>query len=134
MATSIISPSRDYSDLDLNFIVHPVKKDINKNVGVQAVINSVKNLLLTGHYEKPFHPEIGSNIRKMLFEPLDAIVATNLQREIEETLNNYEPRVRVTRIIVSPNYDKNGFNVYLEFNVLNRTEPITINFFLSRVR
>lgn len=134
MATSIISPSRDYSDLDLNFIIHPVKKDINKNVGVQAVINSVKNLLLTGHYEKPFHPEIGSNIRKMLFEPLDAIVATNLQREIEETLNNYESRVRVRKIIVSPNYDKNGFNVYLEFNVLNRTEPITINFFLSRVR
>lgn len=134
MATSIISPSRDYSDLDLNFVAHPVKKDVNKNTGVQAVINSVKNLLLTGHYEKPFHPEIGSNIRKMLFEPLDAIVATNLQREIEETLSNYEPRVRVRKIIVSPNYDKNGFNVYLEFNVLNRTEPITINFFLSRVR
>jgi phage baseplate assembly protein W len=134
MATSVISPSREYSDLDLNFIIHPVRKDINKNVGVQSVINSVKNLLLTGHYERPFHPEIGSNVRKMLFEPMDAIVAVNLQKEIEETLNNYEPRIRIRQIIVTPNFDSNGFEVYLEFNILNRTEPITINFLLSRVR
>lgn len=134
MATSVISPSREYSDLDLNFIIHPVRKDINKNVGVQAVINSVKNLLLTGHYERPFHPEIGSNVRKMLFEPMDAIIAVNLQKEIEETLNNYEPRIRIRQIIVTPNFDSNGFEVYLEFNILNRTEPITINFLLSRVR
>jgi phage baseplate assembly protein W len=134
MATSVISPSREYSDLDLNFIIHPVRKDINKNVGVQSVINSVKNLLMTGHYERPFHPEIGSNVRKMLFEPMDAIVAVNLQKEIEETLNNYEPRIRIRQIIVAPNFDSNGFEVYLEFNILNRTEPITINFLLSRVR
>jgi phage baseplate assembly protein W len=134
MATSVISPSREYSDLDLNFIIHPVRKDINKNVGVQSVINSVKNLLLTGHYERPFHPEIGSNVRKMLFEPLDAIVAVDLQGEIEETLNNYEPRIRIRKIMVSPNFDRDAFEVYLEFNVLNRTEPITINFLLSRVR
>lgn len=134
MATTKISSPRDYSDLDLNFLPHPVKKDVNKLTGVQAVINSVKNLLLTGHYEKPFHPEIGSNIRRMLFEPLDAIVASNLQREIEETLLNYEPRVRVVRIVVTPDFDKNGFRVDLEFNVLNRTEPVKISFFLSRVR
>lgn len=134
MATSVISPSREYSDLDLNFIIHPVRKDINKNVGVQAVINSVKNLLLTGHYERPFHPEIGSNVRKMLFEPMDAIVAVDLQKEIEETLNNYEPRIRIRQIIVAPNFDRDAFEVYIEFNVLNRTEPITINFLLSRVR
>jgi phage baseplate assembly protein W len=134
MATSVISPSREYSDLDLNFIVHPVKKDINRNLGVQAITNSVKNLLLTGHYERPFHPEIGSNVRKMLFEPLDAIVAVDLQKEIEETLKNYEPRIRINKIIVSPNFDRDGFEVYLEFNILNRTEPVAINFLLSRVR
>jgi len=134
MATTFISSPRDYSDLDLNFVVHPVRKDINKNTGVQAVTGAVKNLLLIAHYEKPFHPEIGSNIRRMLFEPMDAIVASNLQREIEETLNNYEPRISVKSITVFPDYDNNGFNVKLEFFVLNRTEPIAINFFLSRVR
>ena len=134
MATSIISSTRQYTDLDLNFVVHPIRKDINKNVGTVAVINSIKNLLLTAHFEKPFHPEIGSNMRKMLFEPMDAIVATNIQNEIEQTINNYEPRARIKTIVVTPNYDKNAFSVQMEFFVLNVTQPITISFFLSRVR
>jgi phage baseplate assembly protein W len=134
MAIITTTKIRDYSDLDLNFVVHPVRKDINKNTGASAVMGSVKNLLLTGHYEKPFHPEIGSNIRKMLFEPMDAIVATNLETEILQTLNNFEPRVRVSNIVVSPDYDNNGFVVNLQFFILNRTEPLTLNFFLSRVR
>jgi phage baseplate assembly protein W len=134
MATSIISSPRQYTDLDLNFVVHPIKKDINKNVGTVAVINSIKNLLLTSHFEKPFHPEIGSNMRKMLFEPMDAIVATNIRNEIEQTVNNYEPRARIKTIVVTPNYDENGFSVQMEFFVLNVTQPITISFFLSRVR
>jgi phage baseplate assembly protein W len=134
MATSIISSPRQYTDLDLNFVVHPIKKDINKNVGTAAVINSVKNLLLTAHYEKPFHPEIGSNMRKMLFEPMDAIVATNIQNEIEQTINNYEPRVKIRTIAVKPDFDNNGFLVQMDFFVLNVTQPITISFFLSRVR
>lgn len=134
MAIITTTKTRDYSDLDLNFIAHPVRKDINKNNGASAVIGSVKNLLLTGHYEKPFHPEIGSNIRKMLFEPMDAIVATNLETEIIQTLANFEPRVRVSNIVVKPDYDKNGFLVDLQFFILNRTEPLTLKFFLSRVR
>jgi phage baseplate assembly protein W len=134
MANSIISRTSEYSDLDLNFVIHPVRKDINKNVGVNAILGSIKNLLLTGHHEKPFHPEIGSNIRRMLFEPLDPIIATNLQAEIEQTLTNYEPRVSVSTINVTADYDNNGFIVHLEFYVLNRTEVISLNFFLSRVR
>lgn len=134
MATTIISNPRDYTDLDLNFVVHPIRKDINKNSGAKAVINSIKNLLLTAHYEKPFHPEIGSNMRKMLFEPMDAIIASNIQNEIEQTINNYEPRAQIKNIVVLPDYDKNGFMVSMEFFILNRTEPITITFFLSRVR
>ena len=134
MAIITTTKTKDYSDLDLNFIVHPVRKDINKNTGASAVIGSVKNLLLTGHYEKPFHPEIGSNIRKMLFEPMDAIVATNLENEIVQVLSNFEPRVKGSSIIVKPNYDKNGFTVDLQFFILNRTDPLTLKFFLSRVR
>lgn len=134
MATSILSTPRDYVDLDLNFTVHPIRKDINKHRGVQAVTNSIKNLLLTIYYERPFHPEIGSNIRKMLFEPMDAITAADLQREIEQTINNFEPRAKVSRISVFTDFDNNGFKVDMEFYVVNRTDPITISFFLSRVR
>jgi predicted component of type VI protein secretion system len=70
----------------------------------------------------------------MLFEPMDAIVATNLETEIAQTLENFEPRVSISNIIVSPDYDNNGFVVDLQFFILNRTEPLTLKFFLSRVR
>jgi len=95
MATVTTNIAREYSDLDLNFTIHPVKKDINRHVGDMAVINSIKNLVLTNHYERPFQPDIGSNIRRLLFENMDT---------------------------------------EMEFFVINRTDPITINFFLERIR
>jgi phage baseplate assembly protein W len=134
MATTTTQIVRQYSDLDLNFTIHPVKKDINRNIGEMAVINSVKNLILTNHYERPFQPDIGSNVRRLLFENMDSITATTLEKEIEQTIRNYEPRANISKIAVSPDYDNNGFNVYMEFYVINRTTPITINFFLERIR
>lgn len=134
MATATTQTIRKYSDLDLNFNIHPVRKDINKLVDEFAVINSVKNLVSLSHYEKPFHPEIGSNIRKMLFENMDIVTASNLQREIQETITNFEPRASVTGVNVLPDYDKNGFVVTIKFLVLTRTEPITVTFFLERLR
>lgn len=132
MASSIIN--RQYSDLDLNFNVHPVKKDINRWTDEQAVIHSVRNLLVTNHYERPFQPDLGSNIRRMLFEPLDNITASNLDREIRQTIANFEPRVRITTLQVAPLYDKNSFGIYMEFEIVNRSEPITIRFMLQRIR
>jgi phage baseplate assembly protein W len=134
MATVTTDTVRDFKDLDLSFNIHPVKKDINKHVGVKAVINSIKNLVLTGHYEKPFQPEIGSNVRKLLFENLDPLTAIALQREISEVIKNFEPRANVTKIAVISDYDNNGFSVELEFFVINQTNPITITFFLERTR
>jgi len=134
MATVNIQAEREYSDLDLNFTIHPVKKDINRHVGDMAVINSVKNLVLTSHYERPFQPDIGSNIRRLLFENMDAITASSIEREIEQTISNYEPRARVSRINAMADFDKNGFMVEMEFFIINRTDPITINFFLERIR
>lgn len=134
MATVTTQVARQYSDLDLNFNIHPVRKDINKNVDELAVINSIKNLILTNHYERPFRPDIGSNVRKLLFENMDNVTAASLEREIVSTINNFEPRARVSRVDVSPDFDNNGFSVGMEFYILNRTEPITIQFFLERVR
>ena len=123
-----------YSDLDLNFTIHPVKKDINRYTNETAVVNSIKNLILTNHYERPFQPDIGSNVRRLLFENMDTITATTLKKEIEQTIKNYEPRANISDIVVSPDYENNGFKVYMEFYVVNRTSPITINFFLERIR
>ncbi len=99
-----------------------------------AVINSVKNLILTNHYERPFQPEIGSNVSKLLFEQLDFVTAAALEREISQTIRNFEPRASVYRIRALPDYDNNGFTIDMEFTIINRTEPITITFFLDRVR
>ena len=123
-----------YSDLDLNFVIHPVKKDINILTSEMAVINSIKNLILTNHYERPFQPQIGSNVRRMLFENMDNITATTIENEIKQTIANFEPRASVSKIYVIADYENNGFKVVLNFFVINRTTPITINFFLERIR
>jgi phage baseplate assembly protein W len=134
MATATTNIVAAYSDLDLNFTIHPVKKDINRYTNETAVVNSIKNLILTNHYERPFQPDIGSNVRRLLFENMDTITATTLKKEIEQTIKNYEPRANISNIAVSPDYENNGFKVYMEFYVVNRTAPITINFFLERIR
>jgi phage baseplate assembly protein W len=134
MATVTTDIVRDFKDLDLNFYIHPIRKDISKSIGPMAVVNSIKNLILTNHYERPFQPDIGSNVRRLLFENLDNITATTIRDEIERTIVNYEPRATVGALIVTADYDNNGFKVYLEFYIVNQTAPITINFLLERIR
>ena len=134
MATLTTDVVRDFKDLDLNFNIHPVRKDISKSIGPMAVVNSIKNLILTNYYERPFQPDIGSNVRRLLFENLDNITASTIKDEIERTIVNYEPRATVKTINVTADYDKNGFKVYLEFFIVNQTAPIVINFLLERIR
>ena len=123
-----------YLDIDLNFINHPIKGDISVHKDVKATINSVKNLILTNHYERLFQPEIGSNIRKMLFEPLDDITAIMVEREIREVIKNYEPRVDIHSLVVKASPDYHSLEVTMTFFMINRTEPITIRFLLERIR
>jgi phage baseplate assembly protein W len=134
MATVTTDVVRDFKDLDLNFNIHPIRKDISKSIGPMAVVNSIKNLILTNHYERPFQPDIGSNVRRLLFENLDNITASTIKDEIERTIVNYEPRATVKTINVTADYDNNGFKVYLEFFIVNQTTPIIINFLLERIR
>jgi phage baseplate assembly protein W len=126
--------SRQFKDLDLNFNIHPVRKDINKLFDEKAIINAVKNIVLTNHYEKPFNPDYGSNVRGLLFENLDVITASAVEREIEQAINNYEPRIQLIAVQVIPDFENNGFGVQMQFYVVNRTEPVSINFLLERIR
>lgn len=135
MATvNLIESSRSFVDLDLNFQIHPVRKDINVFKNEYAIINSVKNLVLTNFYERPFQPELGSNVRRLLFENIDMIVAAQLERAIEETITNFEPRVSISKITAEPRPDENKYSVVLEFFIINNTSPVTITFFLQRIR
>jgi len=119
MATVTTQTTRQFKDLDLSFNIHPVKKDINKHVDEQAVINSLKNIILTNHYEKPFNPDYGSNIRALLFENIDSITAITLEREILQTIENFEPRVSVSKVTAIPDFDNNGYSIKLDFFIIN---------------
>ena len=140
MATTITSSNpridseRIYRDLDLNFNAHPVKKDVTKYLDEYAVINSVKNLVSTNFYERPFRPELGSGVRSLLFENVDPLIAAQLERALWETIGNYEPRVSVTNIRAQASPDENLYAVTLTFMIVNNPNPITIDFFLERIR
>ena len=126
---------RQYSDLDLFFSAKGVSKDISKVTDIQAVKRSIRNLVLTNHYEKPFHPEIGSGVRDMLFEPMTPITANILARKIEDVIENFEPRAKLIGVRALPNLDRNEYEVTIEFYVVNTpTELVDLTIFLERLR
>ena len=125
---------RTFKDLDLNFTRHPSTNDVAMRTGDQAIIRSVRNLVYLAHYEKPFHPEIGSSVRQMLFENMTPLTAQHLKRAIEDVIRNFEPRVTLNDVVVQTREDLNRFDVSIQFYIVNNASPTTITVFLERVR
>ena len=126
---------RQWRDLDLFFQRKPSNSDINKVTDIQAVKRSVRNLVLLNHYEKPFHPEIGSGVRDMLFELMTPITAVIVTRHIEDVIENFEPRARLVGVRAQPDLDRNIYECTIEFYVVNvPTELVTLDLMLERVR
>ena len=127
--------SRVYKDLNLNFTRNPVTGDVATVTDVNAVKRSIRNLLLTNHYERPFHPEIGSDIPALLFENFGPITGNQLSRNIEEMILNFEPRARVETVECFPVPDSNRYDVRIYFYVENLpTELIEFQTILESVR
>ena len=133
-STSKKRVNRIYSDLDLDFTRNPVTGDVVKLIDVDAVKRSVKNLIQTNHYERPFHPEIGSDVRAMLFEPMTPLTALNLQRKVAEVLNNFEPRISLQQVLASPDIDRNSYALKIMFYVVGSNQPVEVETFLERLR
>ena len=110
---------RVYKDLNLNFSTNPVTQDVTIVTDVNAVKRSVRNLLLTNHYDRPFHPEIGSNVQALLFENFGPITGNQLSRQIEDMIANFEPRARVESVECFPLPDTNTYDVRIYFYVEN---------------
>ena len=125
---------RTFSDLDLNFTAHPVTGDVARLYDENAIKRSVRNLLQTNNFERPFHSEIGSQIRALLFEPASPVLNTMLKRVIADTITTFEPRVVVNSVTVSSNADNNALNVTLVFTIVNTVNPVTMNVVLQRTR
>jgi|TARA_A100001011_G_scaffold63517_1_gene63936 phage baseplate assembly protein W len=126
---------RQYSDLDLFFGKRNSDSDVNRITDIQAVKRSVRNLVLLNHFEKPFHPEIGSGVRDMLFELMTPVTAQILTRKIEDVITNFEPRARLVSVRALPNLDRNAYEVSIEFYVINTpTELVDVSVLLERLR
>ena len=126
--------SRIYKDLNLGFQQNTATKDIQKLTDVEAVKRSVRNLINTNHYEKPFHPEIGSNLRAMLFENIIPQMTHIISKNIELLLRNFEPRCRLVQVNAQPDLDRNGYRAQISFYVINHPEPVEVESFLERLR
>ena len=126
---------RQYTDLDLFFGKKSSNSDVQDITDVKAVKRSIRNLVLLNHYEKPFHPEIASGVRDMLFELMTPVTATILARKIEDVIQNFEPRARLVGVTAIPNLDRNLYEVSIEFYVVNQpTELVDLSIMLERVR
>jgi phage baseplate assembly protein W len=126
--------SRKFRDIDLNFQRHPVTNDIVKIEDVDAIKRSVKNLVQTNFYERPFHPELGCGVRDLLFENFTPITGIFLKRKIEEVLVNYEPRISLSQIAVDDDQDNNRLVIDIYFYVIGVPDPIQVTTFLQRLR
>lgn len=129
-----VNRAPDYVDLDLDFFANPTTKDISKKVGEEAIKRSVRNLVFTNFYERPFQSWIGSNVRKLLFENISPITSLMLIDAIKDVINNFEPRVRLIDVRVNEDIDNNGYNVTLRYVILNRELPVVTSLFLERIR
>lgn len=132
--SSNIATTSVYSDLNLLMPIHATRNDIVPLKDIEAVKQSVKNLVLTNFFERPFHPEIGGNVTSKLFEPADKFTAIEIRDEIKEVLKNYEPRVNGVNVEVFDNLDANAFVVNIGFNVIYLQEETEVSFNLQRLR
>jgi phage baseplate assembly protein W len=126
--------TRTFSDLDLNFTKHPVTKDIVRKYDEEAIKAAVKNLVLTQNYERPFHSEIGSQLRGLLFEPASPMLGTLIQRAIRDTIIAFEPRVNLLEVNIQLLPDSNEIQATIVFMIINTTRPVTVDLILTRTR
>jgi phage baseplate assembly protein W len=123
-----------YRDFLTNLNPHPDSKQLVTNDNEDAVVRSIKNLILTDKFERPFQPNIGCRIKSFLFENISPQVTTAIRTEIETTINDHEPRAKLLEVIVAPIEERNMYVITIVFYTINIEEPITFKVVLERVR
>ena len=129
---SDLKRSRSFKDFSVNFARNPFTDDLSVVHNDNSIKQAVKNIILTSPGEKPFQPLVGSSVSRLLFEPLDAFTADTIAEEIRTTINQYEPRVALTRVDVTPIYENNKLHVSLEYRIVGLPIVETIEFVLQR--
>lgn len=129
-----IDGTKSYSDIDLDFISHPITKNLSKKTNDDAIKQSVKVLLFTHFGEKPFDHTFGSRLNNSLFENMNRFIEDELDFEVRRVLGTYEPRIAIIDVIISALPDENELNLRLNYVIVSTAEPVTINILLKRSR
>jgi len=126
--------ARRYTDINLMFSPHPYSKDILTRKNVDAVKTSIQNLILTKNYERPFHPEIGSQVTALMFENLMPSTIVAIEQSIRNTIEKFEPRATIIDVQIVDNSDYNALDIEVSFLINNVALPVTVTTTISRVR
>ena len=126
--------NRIYKDLNMSFTKNPATKDVARLFDIQAIKRSVKNIILTNKYERPFNPDFGCNLRGFLFENLTEPMVVIIKDRVAMAIEKYEPRVSVEDVIVKNSSDPNGIRISVSFLINGVEAPVTVSTFLQRVR
>jgi phage baseplate assembly protein W len=130
----IVSRKKGHSDLDLSLKLHPIRKDLNVLKDDNAIKNAVKNLLISNAFERPFQPELGANLRGLLFEPADAITKIAIKQNILDVINNHEPRVKTLSIGINDLSDQNAYRITVRFLIKEYDAQDSVEILLRRLR
>ena len=126
--------TRTFSDIDLGFFANPVSHDVSRKYDENAIKQSIKNIILTKNFERPFHSDIGSQISSLLFEPISPMLAAMMKKTIINTIQSHEPRVNLIDVTVLLSPDNNGVYVTIVFTIVNTNTPVSVDLFLERTR
>jgi phage baseplate assembly protein W len=126
--------ARLYKDFDLSFGKNAITGDLNKKIDANAVKQSMRTLVMTQMHERPFHPELSSDLFQQLFEQMTPFTAGSMARNLETLFDNYEKRVKIDNVLVEPLYDKNEYKVKIYFEVIGLNEPQELELQLERLR
>lgn len=126
--------TRTFSDIDMGFFANPVSHDISRKLNENAIKQSIKNLILTKNFERPFQSNLGSQISSLLFEPATPMVAAMIKRAIINTIQAHEPRANLLDVSVLLSPDNNGVYVTIVFSIINTSTPVSVDLFLERTR
>ena len=126
--------NRIYADLNLSFTKNPATKDVARLFDVQAIKRSVKNIILTNKFERPFDSDFGCNLRGFLFENITEPLLVIIKDRVAMAIEKYEPRVSVEDVVVREDVDKNGLSIMVSFLINGTEAPVSVSTFLQRVR
>lgn len=126
--------TRLYSDFNLNFKPHPLTGDLQMKYNEDSIKQSVYNLIMLNRYEKPFRPEISSEVRDLLFEPMNNGTAIAIRSKIEFILKQFEPRIKLEDVIVEPAFEKQRYDITIKYTIINTLSSVEQKIFLQRVR